>query len=178
MSDTQLQDRWRDAAWSLAGIFPPILIVVQSLGRVDQQPRATDREIGPFAARHEDPPLLDLTLHYAQSYLWVLGAYEITRTVASHQPLFSPNDYKSILSLKNSFARLRMPLAKLEPARRHQATDYVYPQPAFGYGRGAEWEVSPGALISRSHLADSLLDVFSNIRHAQQGNAQLGPAAI
>lgn len=181
MSDPDLYSRWNRASWSLAGIFPPILLVVQGLGAHDVMLRLIDSSIEPFAKLQKDSPGLDLNAHLTQSYLWVLGVYEITRTIAQHGEedvtLFSDTDLAKVRELKNAFARIRVPLAKLEPARKHRDTDYSFPWPAFGPGRGTEWAVSPTVIIFRSQLADAFLDVFETIRHSRRGDARSAESA-
>ena len=148
-----------------------MIIVVQGLGRVDELLRSVDVQIAPYAARKEDPPGMDPTIHVTQSYLWVLGVYEITRTVAQRgttdPSLFSEHDLDRIQGLKKQFARIRMPLAKLEPARPYRHTDYEVPWPGFSQEHGVFWELSPGVVISRTELADSFVDLFESIQHSR-----------
>jgi hypothetical protein len=150
------------------------MMVVQYLGRMDEALRYTDELIAPYAQRREDPVGTDLTLHLTHSYLWVLGIYEITRTIdqfaRSDPTLFPPEEAILINKLKKSIARLRVPLAKLEPTNKHKNTDYSFPLPAFNV-RGATWAISADVLISRSDLADAFLDVFESIRHKKRGDA-------
>ena len=157
------------------------MLVVQGLGMVDVILRSADNVIEPFASRQQDPPGVNLTAHLAQSYLWVLGAYEITRTVVQHgardPTLFSDADLARVRKLKQAFARLRVPFAKLEPTHKHRETDYSFPWPSFGPGRGTEWEVGPKIIISRSQLADAFLDVFETIRHSRRGDTKREGAA-
>jgi hypothetical protein len=169
-----LNDRWRNASWSLAGIFPPLMLVVQQLGRLDIQLRQIDNFIEPYALKQQDPPNFDLTMHLTQSYLWVLGVYEIARAVsqysASNPDLFSESDKPRITALKQDIARLRVPLAKFEPASKHRKTDYAFPMPGTSKDQGTVWAVSGNTVISRSQLANSFLDVYENIRHSQRGD--------
>ena len=170
----KLNDRWRNASWSLAGIFPPLMQVVQQLGRLDIQLRQIDNSIDPYALKQQDPPNFDLTMHLTHSYLWVLGAYEIARAVsqysASNPDLFSESDKPRITGMKRDIARLRIPLAKFEPARKHRKTDYAFPMPGMSKDQGTVWAVSNNTVISRSLLANSFLDVYENIRHSQRGD--------
>ena len=119
-----LHKSWVNTSWSLAGIFPPIMLVVQQLGELDIQLRGIDKIIEHYAEKQQDPPGININSHLAQSYLWVLGTYEIARTVAQHSEsnpiLFSKSDKTKVVELKHHFARLRVPLAKFEPANKHK----------------------------------------------------------
>ncbi len=55
---------------------------------------------------------------YGQFWLWVLGAYEITRTMSHAEACFSPAVAKNVLDFKRRITRLRIPFAKQEYAGR------------------------------------------------------------
>jgi hypothetical protein len=48
------------------------------------------------------------------SWLWVLGAYEVIRTMDEAKECFSDRACKSIKELKNELSQIRMPMAKME----------------------------------------------------------------
>jgi len=48
------------------------------------------------------------------SWLWVLGAYEVVRTMSQAKPCFSERAYKSLTKLKRELSHVRMPAAKME----------------------------------------------------------------
>ena len=48
------------------------------------------------------------------SWLWVLGAYEVVRTMHEAKECFSDRAYKSIAELKSELSQVRMPMAKME----------------------------------------------------------------
>lgn len=48
------------------------------------------------------------------SWLWVLGAYEVVRTMCQAKPCFSDRANESLLKLKRELGRVRMPAAKME----------------------------------------------------------------
>jgi len=48
------------------------------------------------------------------SWLWVLGAYEVVRTMCQAKPCFSERAFKSLSNLKRELGRVRMPAAKME----------------------------------------------------------------
>ncbi len=47
-------------------------------------------------------------------WLWILGAYEVIRTMCQAKACFSKNFYEKIFSLKRDLAKVRMPAAKME----------------------------------------------------------------
>ena len=52
-------------------------------------------------------------------WLWILGAYEIVRTMCQAKTCFSEQIYKELLRLKRLLAKVRMPEAKMEkPGKR------------------------------------------------------------
>ena len=48
------------------------------------------------------------------SWLWILGAYEVVRTMCQAKPCFSERAHKSLSNLKRELGRVRMPAAKME----------------------------------------------------------------
>ena len=53
-----------------------------------------------------------------------------------------------------------MPLAKFEPAERHQKTDFHIAYPVLNSDYGVAWQVSEDAFISRGELADQFLHLL------------------
>ena len=51
---------------------------------------------------------------YGEFWLWVLGAYECTRTMCQHQHCFSAPTAERFAQFKRSIAMIRMPFAKQE----------------------------------------------------------------
>lgn len=107
------------------------------------------------------------------SYLWVLGAYELVRTIddlfRKNPGFVCPDVKKETERVKQLFARLRVPLVKLQPAHSHKSTDFSVPTPAVQGWRGAAWEIAPEPFVARRDLSDALLSLFKEIsacRHA------------
>jgi hypothetical protein len=109
--------------------------------------------------------LSDLLMY---SRLWVLGAYELVRVIdqaCTETPnIFKGHFHKEIKDLKQCFARIRMPLAKLEPAKNHKNTDGPIAFPVLHGNLGVGWKVSPKTVITRQELSDQLLELLGNIR--------------
>ena len=55
---------------------------------------------------------------YGLFWLWILGAYEVTRTMCQADSCFSPSATQSLKSFKKKIAELRIPFAKQEYATR------------------------------------------------------------
>ena len=53
---------------------------------------------------------------YAKFWLWLLGAYEVVRTMAQAPECFSPNLVEELRKLKKRLSKIRMPFAKQEIA--------------------------------------------------------------
>jgi hypothetical protein len=153
--------RWVKGSQALNAIEPHILVTAQGLGWLDCK-LIENAEV----LRDGEPDLSDPTSlqeHLTLSYLWVLGAYELVR--ATDQRLreqVTGATFNGLRELKAKLARLRMPLAKFEPAHAHRDTDAPIAWPAWGPGRGAAWRVAPDTFIGRRELADDLLQVLES----------------
>lgn len=64
---------------------------------------------------------------YGLFWLWVLGAYEVIRTMSQHKACFVEPIQSEIATIKKSLHRIRIPFAKQElPGGRGQKAGYVY----------------------------------------------------
>ncbi len=110
-----------------------------------------------------------LVLERAQisAHLWVFGIYEYVRMLAqriSENPLLATDDaIAKIKETKLLFTRVRIPLAKLEPADRHQETDYAVALPGVG-PNGLGWKINDSLIIYQEELSDAFLAMLSAIR--------------
>ena len=68
-----------------------------------------------------------------------------------------------IKNLKYEFERIRIPLAKMEPARRHADTDSKIAYPALNSNFGISWRVSEEKYVVRRELSDNLLILIESI---------------
>lgn len=108
----------------------------------------------------------DLSQHFTQAYLWVLGAYEIVRTISQ----FSDKNENSVLSehkdeirkLKHKFELVRMPLAKFEAPRRNP-DGYTFAWPIIDKSKGTGWLISEGVYITRRELSDEFLKLMKRL---------------
>lgn len=81
--------------------------------------------------------------------------------------LFSVEFSRTIKSTKIDFERIRIPLAKFEPARRHQATDSAVAWPGVHPNLGLGWGVSNDKYVSRRQLADDLLSALEILKRIE-----------
>lgn len=147
---------------------------VQGLGRLDGELAAADAaflalsEVARGRFQAENP--FDLADRFTRSYLWVLGAYEIVRSLhqrthAAGLAVMTAEQKKIVRDVKQKFERIRLPLAKFEPARRHRTTDSGIAFPVIHEQLGISWKLAPDAYISREDLARefrSLLEALSS----------------
>lgn len=138
---------------SIERFLPP---VVQSLGRLDCQLIAQDEDF--LRLTDEQRGSIEVTFQLndrmTQSYLWVLGGYELIRSATQRlRGLPLEAEFKSV---KNQFNRLRIPLAKFEAARGHPE-DSPIAFPALNEHYGAAWQLGRNEFITRRELSDSLL---------------------
>ena len=145
---------------------------IQGLGRLDSSLIVDDNYLmnnKPFKVN----PFGDLSNHYTLSYLWVLGAYELVRTL--YQYSYSKDREKLnsntvvLDKLKSEFAELRVPLAKHE--KKGNKAIKVIPFPAFTYEFGTSWLISSDRYISRRELSDKMLSAFEKMDFSVFNNA-------
>ena len=144
-----------------------MVVTVQGLGQLDAKLAAEDAAFMASRARGDDDlqRSLDQTERFTRSYLWVLGAYEPIRSIAQkcryNPSLVGAQVASSIADAKTYFERIRVPLAKYEPARKFSATDSTVAFPAIDPTKGSAWIVGKGTVISREDLAVCLREVLS-----------------
>jgi hypothetical protein len=155
--------RWVSASHRLARYEPFMVPTVQGLGRLDDLLAAKDaRYVADEGYLSENYGILDLSDHITLSYLWVLGAYEIVRVLHQRERGSDSPLAISINVLLRQFARLRMPLAKFEPAERHEKTDSHIAYPVLNSAHGIAWQVSEDTYISREELAVQFLRLLES----------------
>ena|ERR1700687_2623634 len=165
-----LLERWVRASFATAKFEDVMVIVVQGLGRLDVSLREGDRL---FLANFEENrnsvvESLKLSERFTLSYLWVLGAYELVRAICQrireNRAAVPDEVARSFATLKSEFARLRMPLAKMEAAKAHKNTDSKIAFSVLDTTKGIAWQVSQDVFITRQDLADRLLAALEDAR--------------
>lgn len=110
---------------------------------------------------HCDAQILNAV--YGQFWLWVLGAYEVVRTMCSAKKCFSPLIVGRLMDLKRKLSILRMPFAKQElpgkstPVRAEPSIYDIRCSPP-----DLSFEVK-GQVLSARELIDEFAFVFSGI---------------
>ena len=164
--------RWVNASQCLSAIEPYMLVVTQGFGRLDAKLVTEDLRRSKLLDQTRDAALEGLRLmdHLTLSYLWVLGIYELVRTLAQrvrHDPSLLPHPMHSpLVTLKQRLERLRIPLAKMEPATRHKDTDAPIAFPAISPTIGLAWQVSSDHFVPRRELSDACLEFLEQLSSA------------
>lgn len=176
--DSELQRRWVAASFAIGKIgHDPFgghpAYQIQSLGRLDGRLRDEDKEIGElFDKNDEHEPSWALSDYLSVSRLWVLDGYELIRTLRGclRAKLWQPPDAVTgdLARVEGLFKRVRIPLAKFEPAFRtvQAAPGDIVPEPVFVRGHGAGWNIGDSSpdIVARQELADSLLRSLEKAR--------------
>lgn len=163
-------ERWLKVSIGLTRFDPFLMSLVQSLGQMDANLCEKDDELVEKYRKGGDAEedYEHIQYHLTQSYLWILGAYEVVRTLTQNIKEKKSDDPLEVLerfqTTKNRFARLRIPLAKLEASKFHSKTDYQIAYPGFAYDIGITWRVSDDVVISRQELSDLFLETLEFTR--------------
>ncbi|MCR6665215.1 MAG: hypothetical protein NVV69_04205 [Methyloversatilis sp.] len=144
-----------------------MVVAVQGLGRLDAVLTAKDDHYLGLSDKERDEfeVSLDLTDRFTESYLWVLGAYEIIRSIDQRcrADISLVSDSTHVRSAKEYFERVRIPLAKFEPARRFRATDSRIAYPSIDRRYGIAWQVADQTFISRGELSERFLGLLRSL---------------
>jgi hypothetical protein len=157
--------RWSQAVSSALYKVAPLEMVIQlqALGRLDAQLIADDQHFCDPNSKSDGFAFND---HLLPSYLWVLGAYEVIRTLyerCKERPELREDHRTRLREIRDRFTRLRIPLAKFEAAKAHQDTDFSLAWPALHPTLGIAWKVAQGIYISRRELSDAFLELLEAI---------------
>lgn len=141
--------------------------LIQQLGRFDCQLIDGDTAFlqMPQFQKATERAMLELNDRMGLSYLWVIGAYELIRTI--NQRLKGEHFENESRQVKQQFNRLRVPLAKMEAAGRSREDSHIA-YPVINMTHGAAWQLTRDEFITRKELSDSLLgfvEQFAANRH-------------
>jgi len=153
-------ERWVKVSYKFASLYPVnsaeqfgSVITIQKLARFEHDIDVLEEEYRSKRSQglSEVPGELDRITTY--SYLWVLGAYEIIRTLAQK------TQHALHIKTRDEFARLRIPLAKLEPSKKHASSDFAFPEPVFfSASHEVGWTLNPNLVMTRKQLSEALLE--------------------
>lgn len=163
-------ERWLKVSIGLARFDPFLPDLVQSLGKMDATLCETDVSL---VEKYKQGGNANVDYeviqgHLTHSYLWILGSYEVIRTLTQSIKEKKSDDPAEVLerfqNAKKRFSRLRIPLAKFEAAKAHNKTDFKIAYPGFAYQIGIAWQVSDDVVISRQELSDLFLETLEFTR--------------
>lgn len=168
--DVARYTRWVFASHPLGKVEAVLVDYAQGLGRLDSQLIVEEKAFLDLSAtgRATLEESIKFTDRLFISQLWVLGAYEVVRTLCqwcNEAPdVFGAEANQKIKVLKEKFERLRIPLAKLEAAKKHKQTDSPIAIPCIHNELGIAWQLSENIFISRIDLSDSFLNLLEYLR--------------
>lgn len=163
-------ERWVKASHGIGRIEPFMVPVLQGLGRFDCQLMSDGeryRELTESKQNTVDESML-LSNRITLSHLWILGVYELIRSLDQRceekSEIFGEDLCAEIKAYKKEIERLRMPLAKFEPAKRHPADNpRAYPVLDVASGDIA-WRLQSEVFVSRTDLSQKLLLLVEEIQ--------------
>jgi hypothetical protein len=166
-------ERWLKVSVGLGRFEQTIWPLVLQLGRLDTRLIQAD-EIWPerfFQGKLSDEDSDSIHEHITLSYLWVLGAYEFIRTLCDRIDADdlekTPTEVRDgLLEVKRRYARVRIPLAKMEAASKHADEDGPIAYPGMILGVGVAWQLNPNTIVRRRELSDALLEALEQRRAA------------
>ncbi len=162
--DIERNKRWVTVSPAVQKFDDFMVFTLQGIGRLDARLVVEDEHC--LTTGKPSNPFGDLSDHITQSYLWVLGAYEIIRSLdqrAREDETFHPEHKEKLQRLKHLFERIRVPLAKFEAARKHRDTDYYIAYPFLNPETGISWQVAENTWVDRRVLSDAMLELLEGI---------------
>ncbi|HBR1922212.1 TPA: hypothetical protein M2P43_004996 [Klebsiella variicola] len=162
--DTERNKRWIDCSHAIAVHHKWSVVTLQHLGSLDSRLINDDAEL--VKTGYPKNPYHDLGDHITSSYLWVLGVYELVRTLDqfarnADSPLNHVRDV--IQTYKQKINRLRIPLAKMEAAKSN-TDDSPIAYPGLNQDLGLAWRLNEHDWITRRELSDEALALFESIK--------------
>jgi hypothetical protein len=164
-------ERWVKASHRLKQIEPFMIVYLQGLGHLDCELISGDEHFCQHLDNHATiEESFRLTHRFTLSYLWVLGAYELVRTLdercTKNHALIDTTLKQHVQDFKGKIARLRMPLAKMQPARKHP-NDSPIAYPGIHQELGIAWHIGKNTFITRRELSNDFLDLIEKFECAQ-----------
>lgn len=161
--DPDRNKRWVDCSHCLAPFSPWAVVTLQNLGALDARLILEDAEL--VKTGLPKTPTNDLSAHITDSYLWVLGMYELVRTVSQASKIASAPLHSMLEAInyyKKKINRLRVPLAKMEAAGSNKE-DSPIAFPGLNLEHGITWQLGENVWITRRELSDEALSLFTSI---------------
>lgn len=159
--------RWVSAGHKAGPIETMMIPIIHALGQKDCELIQRDQgnlvviqQLRMGATQGTEQQAMDFNDLLTQSYLWVLGAYEIIRSIC--QRLEGDSRQQAARDAKYIFERVRMPLAKMETGRRYSG-DSPIAYPAMNMEHGIAWQVQQDVFISRFELSETFLNFLESL---------------
>jgi hypothetical protein len=180
MTDTSyIEGLWEKYSEPLEIIEPTLPIFFRGLGRIEcdliRRFDTIDFEDYPNPKnkiiRYGTPEFTDfLTL----SHLWVMGIYEIVRTLcqkSKEKKLFSETARQHLDIAKSFLERVRVPLAKIEPCRKNKE-GYSYPVIYYNSSEGMVWHIGDEEQYSMFKLRFHLFNALDFVHRSWSENKE------
>lgn len=169
MIDQPRYAEWVRLSHRAARLEKFMTVAIQGLGKVDAVLVATDAAYLqlPQEQRESTEASIELTERFTNSYLWVLGAYEIVRAMdqrcRENTAIVDDTTAQLIRDTKHKFERVRVPLAKYEIANRFRNTDTVLAFPALDRQDGIAWCVADNVFVTRKELSECFMTLLRTL---------------
>lgn len=162
MINTNRKAKWNLAIRSVHQLDPHVRYPLLSLKRLDARLwKATPRlmRISENTDNYDSKENDFVQTFIGDAFFWALGSYEIVRTLdqrcrIAHRDSKLSNHFTT---LKHQLERIRMPLAKLEPAKRYKSTDYEFSRAFLMRNKGYGWGVAKGIRIPFMETSDQVI---------------------
>ncbi|MBC8552436.1 MAG: hypothetical protein H8D23_22640 [Candidatus Brocadiales bacterium] len=160
---------WIELSTHIIRVEKAMVPIINALGNKDCDLVERDSEALDLALEAENDigANSELDMIITDSYLWILGMYELVRSLhqiarAGHA-LLNEEAIAILAELDGAYRRVRIPLAKLEPARGYEDTDWSEVLPILEPGEGIGWQLSEKDFVTRRSLSDKTLHDLSLI---------------
>lgn len=156
--------RWSSAAAALDKMEHGMYITALGLGTVDCELRDSE----PFQAisqETERPEMIFYTMGmYFKSSMWLLGAYELVRSVDEY--LGGKN--KRVTSTKRTLGSFRMPAAKYQKQGTSKNPERLIARPGLSVDGYVGWVVGDSDFVTRHDLGDAVLETLEDFASSRQ----------
>jgi hypothetical protein len=166
----EVMNRWIAASHNIACVERFMIPLAQGIGRQDLMLRNADSQL--IERLNQGLPDIEtatkLTDQATLSYMWVLAAYELVRTLNQRLSAVSSPYEEAVRSAKHQYERIRMPLAKMESARRFSDDSHIA-WPTLSRESGFSWVLGAGVVIARADLSMLLLTTLEGFDPSSYG---------
>ncbi|WP_299555475.1 hypothetical protein [uncultured Tateyamaria sp.] len=132
---------------------------VQALGRKAVELKEIAASWGP----DESGSLVihDFTDYYDNFWFWVLGAFEVIRTLDQHSDCFREKKMEELREIKRELKRVRIPFAKQELANNGRP---IFAElSVIGFDKGMKFEIS-GSVVDSGDLVEATMGFLESFK--------------